>query len=530
MSIPSQEHSQVLIVGGSLVGLSAALFLANRGVETIVVERHRGSAPHPRAIGFTELTLEHYRAVGIADRIPQTPPGLRLRRVKVESLTGAWHEETAWTPGEEEPDKGVASPCTGAAIAQDVLEPILRQAALEQGAILRQGTELLSFDQDADGVTAQVRARATGAEYTIRAAYLIAADGADSPVREALGIRRSGVGHLRTIRSVLFRCAEAEPYLERGVQQFEIEQPGFQAFLTHYPDGRWVLMFGDDADRSEEELRAAIMRALGRDLPVEILATGRWEMAGRIADRYQDGRVFLAGDAAHQLPPTRGGFGANTGIDDAYNLAWKLEMVLAGEAGPGLLDTYSEERQPIGWLRHQQTFARPDYRRWVGDALAGEALFSAEAMELGQRVLSAAVIGEGRDLPPAASPAQWAGQPGTRVPHLFVQHGGETVSTIDLFTRNLVLVSADPRWIEAARQVARACPVTLTALQLGHDIVFPDERCREACFGIGADGASLVRPDAIVAWRSPGASDTPGALLLDTLSRIIARSPAHAMI
>ena len=339
------HHTQVLVVGGSLVGLSAALFLAARGVRTLLVEKHRGSAPHPRAIGFTELTLEHYRAVGIADRIPQVSADVRLRRAKVESLTGTWYEETPWTPGQAELDKGVASPCTGAAIAQDVLEPILRTTAVERGADLRQGVELLAFAQTPDRVTARVRHRDGGEAYDVDADYLVAADGADSPVREQLGIARAGVGHLRTIRSVLFRCDAAEPYLAAGVQQFEIEQPGFQAFLTHYPDGRWVLMFGDDAERSEAELREAIRRALGRDLPVELVTTGRWEMAGRVAERYRAGRVFLAGDAAHQTPPFFGQ-GMCHGMRDAANLAWKLGMVVRGTANEELLDSYQPERDP----------------------------------------------------------------------------------------------------------------------------------------------------------------------------------------
>ncbi len=515
------HKTQVLIVGGSLVGLSAALFLAPRGVKSIVIEKHRGSSKHPRAIGFTELTLEHYRAVGIAERIPQAPADIRLRRAKVESLTGAWYEETPWTPGEAESDKGVASPCTGAAIAQDKLEPILRTAAVELSADLRQGVEMLSFLQGPDGVSARVRHRDSGDEYEIVADYLIAADGADSPVREQLGIKRNGVGLLRTIRSVLFNCAEAEPYLAKGVQQFEIEQQDFKAFLTHYPDGRWVLMFSDDEERTEEELRLAIHRALGRDMDVEIITTGRWEMAGRIAERYSDGRVFLAGDAAHQLPPTRGGFGANTGIDDVYNLAWKLQMVLAGQAKPSLLDTYSAERQPIGWLRHQQTFSRPDYRRWAADALANEPIYGAEAMELGQRVCSAAVIGADADLPPAAHPDAWAGQPGTRVPHVWIDRRGERISTIDLFTEKLTLISADARWIKAAKNAARSAGVEIATVQVGIDVRFPDDRAFAAALGVAESGASLVRPDAIVAWRCE--SIGTAADLTSTLSQILAQ-------
>lgn len=521
---PQPIHTQVLVVGGSLVGLSAALFLSWRDVDTIVIEKHHGSSPHPRAIGFTEQTLEHYRAVGIADQIPQIAPDVRLRRAQVESLTGQWHGETPWTPHETERDKGVASPCTGAAIAQDKLEPILRDAARERGANLRQGVEMLSFTQNSNGVIAHVRDRSDGTEYAIHANYMIAADGSDSGVREHLGIPRKGVGHLRTIRSVLFRCPEAEPWLERGVQQFEIEQPGFRAFLTHYPDGRWILMFSDDEDRSPEELGRAIRRALGRDMAFEILATGRWEMAGRIAERYSQGRVFLAGDAAHQLPPTRGGFGANTGIGDAWNLAWKLEMVLAGQADPRLLDTYSDERQPIGWLRHQQTFARPDYRRWAGDALQGETLYGTEAMELGQLIRSSAVIGVLLDLPPAADPEQWAGQPGTRAPHVWVLRDGARASTLDLFGCSFVLLAEDSSWIAGAREASQALGIPLDALQVGRDVIFPPEASFEDTFGVSPQGALLIRPDGIVAWRSVGTEAASVDHLKDILSRLTARS------
>ena len=518
------HQTQIVIVGGSLVGLSAALFLAWRGVKTVVLEKHRGSSLHPRAIGFTELTLEHYRAAGIEGRIPQMASDVRLRRAKVESLVGNWHEETPWTPGEDESDKGVASPCTGAAIAQDLLEPILRTAAVERGADLRPSVEMLSFSQDASGVIAHVRERDGDDEYDIHADYMIAADGADSAIRERLGIARAGVGHLRTIRSVLFRCDEAERYLAAGVQQFEVEQPDFKAFLTHYPDGRWVLMFDDDAERSEAALRDSIRRALGRDMTVEIITTSRWEMAGRIAERYSDGRIFLAGDAAHQLPPTRGGFGANTGIDDVYNLSWKLRMVLTGEAGPGLLDTYSAERQPIGWLRHQQTFARPDYRRWAGDALTSEPLYGRVAMELGQRVASAAVAAPAGDaLPLAADPDVWRGQPGTRVPHVWTERGGERVSAIDLFTRELTIVSRDARWIDAAATVARRTKVPIATVHVGGDVQFPADAPFETVFGVSAKGACLVRPDAIVAWRYANMQANPHDVLTAVIARIAGR-------
>ena len=490
------QHTPVLIIGGSLVGLSASLFLAWRGVPHILIEKHLGSSPHPRAMGFTETTIEHYRAVGIADRIPQAPRGTRLRRVKVTSLSSDWISETDWTPGQAADRSHDLSPCTGAVIAQDKLEPILRNAAQEIGADLRYGVELVSFAQCADHVTAQLRDRDSGFEYEITADYLIAADGATSSVRESLGIERSGVGHLRTLHSVLFSCPDADQYLERGAQQFEIEQDGFRGFLTTYGDSRWVLMLDDGKDRSQEDLSGAVRRALGSDMSFDIITTGRWEMAGRIADRYSKGRVFLAGDAAHQLPPTRGGFGANTGIDDVWNLAWKLERVVAGIAPARLLGTYSAERQPIGFLRHQQTFSRPDYERWVDASFTPDALFSNDAMEFGQLVRSSQVVGALPELPSAASPVEWRGQPGTRAPHAWIMKGDVKMSTLDIFGRDFVFLTTEPSWAEAVEALS------MTVIQVDADIVFPPESSFGDVFGVGSEGATLVRPDGVVAWRT----------------------------
>lgn len=490
------SHTSVLIVGGSLVGLSASLFLAWRGVPHVLVDKHQGSSPHPRAMGFTETTLEHYRTVGIADRIPQMPPHFRLRRIAVPSLVGEWLGEQAWTPGEPDASPDALSPCTGAAIAQDKLEPILREAAAALGAEMRLGTELLRFDDRGGRIVALVRNRASGHEYEMSADYLVAADGADSPIREALGIDRIGVGLLRTLRSVLFHCPEADAYLARGAQQFEIRQDGFRGFLTTYGDGRWVLMFDDDAERTEAELRGSILRALGREMAFDIITTGRWAMAGRVATCYRQGRVFLAGDAAHQLPPTRGGFGANTGIADVWNLAWKLQRVLAGTSAASLLDTYDAERRPVGWLRHQQTFSRPDYARWVGPEFRPEPLFGDAAMEFGQLVRSSAVVGASEDLPAAAAPAEWAGQPGTRAPHVQATGlQGKALSTLDLFGKGFVLLSSSPDW----RAAAPSLPLEVTIA--GKDVVFPPTKSFESTFGVTLEGAVLVRPDGIVAWR-----------------------------
>lgn len=497
------NETDVVVVGGSLVGLSAAVFLAAKGVRTTLTEPHLGSHPHPRAVGYTARTQELFDTVGLGDALPDVPRDFRLRRAQVESLAGRWDEATDWTPGQPKtPTREVErSPHSGAAIAQDRLEPALRARARELGAALRLGTELVSFHQDATGVSGVLRDRA-GNESTVRAQYLIAADGARSFVRETLGIARSGPGVLQTVRSVLFR-ASLDEYLRAGVHQFEIEQPGLRAFLTTYGDDRWVLMFLDDLERDEAAQRDAIVRAIGRDdVPIELLVNGRWELSGLVTDRFADGRIFLAGDAAHTLPPTRGGYGANTGIADAHNLAWKIAAVLAGTSSPALLETYDAERRPVAWTRLQQTFARPDYAKY-SDAFAGQPILDEAAIELGQLVRSAGILGAGDDLPVAALPEAWAGQPGTRAPHVRTASGG---STLEWFGAGWVLLVADARWGDAAQGL----PIEVRTIT--------DEAIR-AAFGLGVGGASLVRPDGYIAWRSQPLDDAR-AVLVDAFSRV----------
>ncbi len=506
----------VLVIGGSLVGLSSALFLAWQGVPVILVEKHAGSSPHPRAIGYTQRTMELLRSVGLEDSIPVVPPDFRLARVKIESLAGAWFEQTPWTPGKVETPGPEVSPSGAAAIAQDAMEPILRARAIALGADLRPRTELLSFTQDAAGVTARVRRR-EGSEYEIRAAYMIAADGADSAVRQALGVGRQGRGHIRTVRSVLFR-APLQDYLARGPTQFEIDQPDLNAFLTTYNDGRWVLMIFDDIARDAAELTQVIIQAIGSaDLPIEIITTGRWELSGLVADRFADGRVFLAGDAAHALPPARGGFGANTGIGDAHNLAWKLAAVLGGSSGPALLDSYDAERRPVAWRRHQQIFARPDYRAHARGVADDEPIIEDDAMEFGQLYRSKAIIGAPDALPPALRPDQWVGQPGTRAPHLWVTKDDRRLSTLDLFDRSWTLLAMDEGWCVAAGETADALGVRLLCVHVGGDVMVSDLEAFRLGLGLGRSGASLVRPDGVIAWRSADLPADPSKVLLQAV-------------
>lgn len=557
MSSSADVSTSVLVVGGSLVGLSAAMFLAHHQVPMIVIERRGGSSLHPRAIGYTTRTIETFTSTGLASRLPPPPPGFRLRRTKAESLAGKWFDETFWSGGkkpegdhqkpegnsssgdnkpevgEKKPEGGkggghhhgpsVYSQFPGIAMAQDTLEPLILQRAVELGAEVRHHTELISLEQDEDGVTAKV-AGPDGKHYIIRAQYLVAADGHRSPVREALGVNRTGRGHMKTVRSVLF-TAPLDEYLTKGFSQFTIEQPDLNAFLTTYHDGRWVLMFSDDLERDEVTLRQQVIKAIGRDdIEVKIITTGRWELSAQIADTFQVGKVFLAGDAAHTLPPNRGGYGANTGIEDAHNIAWKLAAVISGASTPQLLDTYDAERRPIAWLRHQQIFTRQDYKdeaQHYGDG----PVFDDEAMELGQLYRSTAVLGAGSELPAAKKPDEWAGQAGTRGQHLWISRGPaydaeSKISTLDLFGRDWVLLSEDPAWTAAVTGANDKLGVKVVSLRAGTDFHPADLEAFRTAFGLGTSGASLVRPDGYVAWRVSELPANPEKDLIEALGQV----------
>jgi flavin-dependent dehydrogenase len=446
--------------------------------------------------------------------------------MKVESLAGSWVEDTEWTPGTNQTRQIQYSPCVGAAIAQDRLESILREKAIELGADIRHDTELLRFEQNSNGVTARLHQR-NGAEYSIHATYMVAADGRRSPVRTALGIGRKGRGFIRTVGSVLFR-APLDEYLRDGVFLFNVEQPGLDGFLALCQDGRWILMFSDDRERDNSMLEKLIFKALGRsDLKVEILATGRWELSALIADAFSSNNVFLAGDAAHTLPPNRGGYGANTGIEDAHNLVWKLASVLSGTSAPQLLDTYDAERRPIAWLRHDQIFVRPDYENEANKTARGVPVFDDAAMEFGQLYRSSAVTGADPDLPSAMRPEQWAGQPGTRAPHLWVTKGEELLSTLDLFQQDWVLLGEDQRWASAAASVGDLLGINLVWVRIGADVLASNPEEFRKAFGLGSGGASLIRPDGYIAWRSTNSVTDPVRAVADALSSVLFANAAQ---
>ena len=516
-----EEDVPVLIVGGSLVGLSASLFLASHGVSALAIERHPGTAIHPRAALFNQRTIELYRVVGIEDEIKAAADLEFVQNgaiVSVESLGG---KELEWYFRNVNEGVEHLSPSPRIFITQIGLEPVLKARAAELGARLEYSTELVSFEQDGDGVTAIVRTRDDGAERTIRARYLVGADGVRSPVRERLGIPLRGHGSFSNSITIYFRADVRELIGDRNlsvIYVFHPRQQGFFRFSKAGDAGFLVVNTTLDeagvrdrdvwADTSDERCVAYVREALGApdDLPIEIENVQRWNASAEWAERFQDGRVFLAGDAAHAMPPT-GGFGGNTGVADANNLAWKLAAVLDGTAGPALLATYEAERLPVAELTVEQAYTR--YVLRLDPELGKEDIqpfVPDPPIELGSVYHSSAVVPEeGADDALFENPSEPSGRPGTRAPH--VELGGR--STLDLLGRGFVVLTPAEAWRSAAGSAG------LDA----HRIEAPEFA---NAYGTGPDGAVLVRPDGFIAWRARSADDNAADVLAAAVSRILA--------
>ncbi|MFB6627008.1 FAD-dependent oxidoreductase [Streptomyces sp. NPDC056374] len=540
------HRTPVLIVGGSLVGLSTALFLGRLGVPHILVERHAGTSIHPRGRGNNLRTMELFRSSGIASAIQDAASVLARNNgiLQTPSLVGDAGE---WLFKEIDPGGGVArfSPSGWCLCSQNDLEPVLRERAGELGGDLRFSTELMSFEQDAEGVTAQVKSRETGEHTTIRADYLVAADGPRSPVRERLAIGQRGQGDLFHNVSITF--------LSRGLADVVGDRHFIVCYLTN-PEADGALLPVDNQQRwvfhapwhpehgetleefTDERCKEHIRRAVGvPDLDVEITGRAPWHAAERIAERYADGRVFLVGDSAHEMPPT-GAFGSNTGIQDGHNLAWKLAAVLGGWARPGLLASYDAERRPVAEVTSARAAARsvehshPGYVPAPGAGGPKGKRGGILNEVIGYRYPQGAVLGIDRTAPVVADALRLTGEPGSRAPHVWLNRAGTRISTLDLYERSLVLLSSEDGaggWHAAAAHVGQQLSVPLDAYRIGAG---PDAELSPAsdadwaeAHGVTADGAVLVRPDGFVAWRSEGASADPAAELRQALTAILSR-------
>src|SRR3954462_5356192 len=502
----TEEEIPVLIVGGSLVGLTTAMLLGHHGVPSLSIERHAGTAIHPRAGHFQLRTMETLRMMGLEERV-------RTKSLETYSATGgiiaveslAGRELATYVKELNEGVEGF-SPTVRVFINQDALEPLIRERALELGATLRNRAEVGAHDQDAEGATAAVRDVDSGDETTVRARYVVAADGSRSPTRGRLGIGMRGHPELSRSITVYFKadCSDLLRDRNQGVIYvhnpelrgfFRIDRSGGTGFLVINSVGADVTQDSAvdvQSGLTEERALGYLRTAIGTDMPMELVDVARWQAEATCAERLREGRVFLAGDAAHVVPPN-GGFGGNMGVQDALNLAWKLAAVIKGEAGPALLDRYEAERLPLCQLTVQQAYTR--YATRVVPERGTEGVQPPVPdinLEIGLVMRSAAILSDGDDDRALhLSPADLDGRPGTRAPHLVLPDGR---STLALFGSQFVLLRPAGAGADdwgppgVAAHVIDAEPFAET-------------------YGLSAGGAPLVRPDGVIAWRSRGPAD-----------------------
>jgi 2-polyprenyl-6-methoxyphenol hydroxylase-like FAD-dependent oxidoreductase len=414
------------------------------------------------------------------------------------------------------------SPTDRLFITQVGLEPLLRDRAAELGAEHRFGTALVSFEQHDDGVRSVIRPRDGGPDEVITSDYLVAADGAHSGVRDQLGIGLTGRGSFADCVTIYFKADVKELMGDRNLSVVYVNHPtllgffrfsitgdsGFLAvFATIGPGGERDTRVGDHV--STEQCVELVRTALGAsaELPVEIENVQEWSASAGVAEIFSRGRVFLAGDSAHVMPPT-GGFGGNTGVADAHNLAWKLAVVTQGLAGPGLLASYDDERRPISALTVEQAYTR--YALRVDPTLPRDDLqppLDDASIELGAIYRSDAVLDGDPPDQPLDDPRSQSWLPGTRAPHLWVD-GRSTVDVAGHGFALMVTHDADG-WSEVASQTQQVLGVPVAVQRLDGVTEW--------------QGAALVRPDGVVAWRTGGAPATAG--LQQALTGILGRVP-----
>jgi putative polyketide hydroxylase len=520
-------EAPVLIAGGGLTGLAAASFLARHGIRSIAVERLEESSPLPRAAFFHMRTMEMFRELGIESRVREesakefVPDGALIA---MDCISGRKLADiiSNLNDGVDE-----VSPCRRWFLNQPRLEPILRERARAAGAVVLQGTEITGLRQDGSGVTLSVRDVDGGNERELRGQYLVAADGGHSKVRELLGIGYEGRGAFSKSLTIYF-TADLSPWIgEMPWSIIYVNNPALAGFFRMNRAGRvgflGVNTIGDPradpekavnaaADLSEARMIELVRAGVGKpDLPVQVDGHSRWRATAEVAQRFSAGRVFVIGDAAHLMPPN-GGFGGNTGIHDAHNLAWKLSQVIRGQAHPRLLDSYSSERKPVAHFTVEQAFSRYVARTapWLAATQQTEPLAHDFDIEIGY------LYGQDRV---HADPRNSRGLPGSRLPHYWLERGGARISTIDLTGHWLLLAGPEGHaWPEAARGVAQGLSdLPLDAWRVGGELgdaggSFSDR------VGISAAGAVLVRPDGFVAWRSEHGVEQPAAALRAALS------------
>ncbi|UGT61839.1 FAD-dependent oxidoreductase [Nocardia asteroides] len=581
----------VLIVGGGGCGLTTSILLSEHGIEHCLVERHDSTSHLPKAHYLNQRSMEVLRQVGVADSIYAvgTPPQNMGKTRWVTSLGGDGELDgrTLFTldsfgGGRLDSEYAIDSPCPSTNYPQIRLEPLLREHAEQRApGSLHFSHELVSFEQNDDGVQAVILDRTTQQTYTVQAQYLVAADGGKT-VGPELGIAMQGPTGILDMVSTHF-TADLSQWWEDDVLITWLLNPegagswNSGAMAAMGPTwGRhseeFVLHFTfrpDDPARFDEDGIAPRIRDLLKlpDLDMKVHKVSHWILEGVLAEKYQVGRIFLAGDAAHRHPPTTG-LGLNTAIQDAHNLAWKLAAVLKGAAAPALLDTYEAERRPVGmrnvdwamftFLNHMVIDAGLGlvpgqpleaqlqvFRDFFSDTAMGETRraraaevvstqrteFQAHDLEIGFAYPEGALVPDGTDAPPRDPMGRIyhpTTRPGHRLPHTWIEHNGRRLSTHDLTENNarfvLIVAENGESWAPAAAQAAEKYGVQVKVAEIGAESEYRDPQGEwSALRQISGSGAILVRPDNHVAWRSAEAVSDPSSTLVQALGAVLSR-------
>ncbi|MDX2543503.1 FAD-dependent oxidoreductase [Streptomyces sp. WI04-05B] len=571
-------ETDVLIVGSGPAGASAALALSTYGVPNIVVTRYAGLADTPRAHITNQRTMEVLRDLGVEQDVvaKATPQHLMGDTTFCTSLAGeelgrvrSWGNDPLVQAAHE-----LAGPTRMCDMPQHLMEPVLVDAAVARGTRLRFQTEYLTHTQDESGVTATVRDRLRGDTYEIRARYLIGADGGRSKVAEDAGLPMGGQMGVAGSINIVFDADLTRYTAHRPSTLYWVLAPGatvggIGAGLVRNvrPWNEWMIVWGYDVtagapDLTTEYAEGIVRRLVGDDdIPVTIKSSSAWTVNEMYAETYANGRVLCAGDAVHRHPPSNG-LGSNTSVQDAYNLAWKLKLVLDGVADPSLLDSYTAERAPVGkqvvtranksiaetapifaaldglspqtpeelWAniaaRKDATEAAAGQRARLRAAIAAKVYeFNAHGVDLNQRYESAAIVPDGTPDPGFARDPELYHQPttrpGARIPHAWLTSGTRTLSTLDTvgggrFT--LLTGIGGDAWIRAAK----AQPLDIATVVVGPGQEYEDPYGDWAGLSEVSDaGVLLVRPDGFVAFRHAEAAENAEQLLTDALRQIL---------
>ncbi len=533
------KHVPVLIVGGGLTGLTSALFLARHNIDYLLVEKHADTAIHPKAGGITFRTMELFRQLGLEKviRTASEPLDNIRGRIAVETikninLTELKQVESAHRKNDKKIVEMIEkiSPSKAASCYQMDLEPILLQAAEQGTGHIRFNTELVAYQQDNSGITATIIDRDTGTEEIIRSDYLIAADGAKSAICKYTRIPTTGRGVIGGHYINIFFQADLSTFLQGSQFGFyQILNPEvFGALITVNNRDQWIYHVAYDPskgdrpeDFSEERCCEIIKKAIGvSNLDIVILSILPWAAIERTATSFQDNRVFLVGDAAHLMPPT-GGFGSNTGIQDAHNLAWKLAAVIHKQAHPRLLRTYHDERHHV--VEVTTKYASDLLFSAINKGISTLNNMDHLAVTVGYKYASKAVI-EQEPTTHRMDRLELNGRPGTRAPHMWVNYQDKCISTLDLIDGKFVLFTGENNnlWRTAAQNVSSHLGISINVYGIGSQGDFVEcEDSWETLYDVTPQGAVLIRPDGFVAWRTKEGEPNPNLILKQVMTSIL---------